>query len=43
MMISRRNFLAVAGGCRSDCLWWFFLFHQHRFFRCCFFRSICWL
>ena len=53
MMISRRNFLAVAGAaapaaaprrsCRSDCLWWFFLFHQHRFFRCCFFRSICWL
>ena len=41
MMISRRNFLAVAGGqsscCRcSDRLRWFFLFHQHRFFHCFF-------
>ena len=44
MMISRRNFLAVAGGrCRcSDRLRRFFrFFYQHRFFRCCFYCFLC--
>ena len=45
MMISRRNFLAVAGACRcrcSDRLRRFFrFFYQHRFFRCCFYCFLC--